>query len=127
MKMFLITILIFSLAILFCQNKVGTVKGKVVDADSNFIMKSATIFLVEKTLADSIAQNKNYKPTNVPVYGNVVDKNGNYEIKNVPSGKYVIKCYLLGYKMEMDIIELEENYIEKIKDFYLKVQKYRMY
>jgi len=127
MKMFLITILIFSPAILFCQNKVGTVKGKVVDADSNFIMKSATIFLVEKTLADSIAHNKNYKPTNVPVYGNVVDKNGNYEIKNVPSGKYVIKCYLLGYKMETDIIELEENYIEKIKDFYLKVQKYIMY
>ena len=122
MKIVVIIITLFLPIILFCQTKVDIIKGKVVDVDSNYNMLGTNISLINKIIADSVAQNRNYKPTNVIVYGNVVDKNGNYEIKNVPPGEYIIKCYSVGYKTEIDTIELRKNYGEIIKDFYMKVQ-----
>jgi hypothetical protein len=85
------------------------VKGKVVDADSNFSMQMANVFLIEKTLADSVIKNKNYKVFIKNVLGNVVDKDGHYIIKNVPYGEYVIKCYFIGYKSEVDTIKISEK------------------
>jgi hypothetical protein len=115
--------IIFSLSItIFCQTKVYIVKGKVVGADTNYSMRGANVFLINKKFIDSVSHNKNYKINKDSVYGNVVDKNGNYEIKNVPLGKYVIKCTFIGYKAEVDTIELKGNYSEIIKNFYLKVQ-----
>jgi hypothetical protein len=115
-------IIAFSLPmIILCQTKVVTVRGKVVDIDSsNYDMIGANVFLINIQFADSVAHNKNFRIKNCDVYGNVVQKNGRYEIKNIPFGKYIIKCSFIGYKTITDTVVLDKNHLTLIKDFYLK-------
>ncbi len=75
---------------------VGTIRGKVVDAQTREPLTGAVIRL-EKT-----------------PYGATADVNGNYVISNVPAGDYLIKVSLIGYE------EIEEEHeVEKGKTLVL--------
>ena len=101
MKALLITIL-FPI-IIFGQT--GLIKGKVVCKDSIFIMKGASIVLKgEKT------------------FYTTSDNNGNYELKNIPLGKYIIKCEYIGYHTKKDTVEIKRENISITKDFNLEMK-----
>lgn len=107
--------------IIFCQTKAGMVKGKVLDADSsNNSMTGANVVLINVQIADSIVHNKNIRVRNSDVYGNVVQKNGRYEIKNIPFDKYIIKCSFIGNKIRIDTVVIDKNHLTIIKNFYLE-------
>lgn len=75
---------------------VGTIRGKVLDAQTREALTGAVVRL-EKT-----------------PYGATTDLNGNYVISNVPAGDYIIKVSLIGYE------EIEEEHeVEKGKTLVL--------
>ncbi len=101
----IILIVIFIQFIVLAQTETGSITGRVVDSDSNFSIQGAIVFLLN---------------TNI---GSATDANGNYEIKDIPLGKYIIKCYFLAYATQTDSIELTKNDSEIKIDFSLKVLK----
>lgn len=82
-----------SLSISYAQNIpangeapfLGTVKGQVVDAQSNVAVEYATITLV--SLRDT-----------TKLLGALADEKGNFEIEQVKPGKYLVKISFIGYK-----------------------------
>jgi hypothetical protein len=82
----------------------ATVKGKITCDDTTSVMKGAAIIL--------IGCDKNFHAA--------TDENGAYEIKNVPAGKYVIKCEYIGVKTKTEDIKVTESDQIIVKDFYLE-------
>ncbi len=52
--------------------------------------------------------------------GSATDTSGNYRIKNVPQGKYMIRCQFAGLKPQVDTIEVKGNDSVVIKNFYME-------
>lgn len=103
MKIILIIIIIqFNV---LAQTEIGSIKGRVVDADSTFSLAGVTVFISNTDI------------------GSVTDSNGYYEIKGIPLGKYVISCYFFAYATQRDTIDLNKNNYTLEKDFSLKVLK----
>jgi outer membrane receptor protein involved in Fe transport len=67
------------------NNKIGTIKGIVVNESTRRPIEFVNVVLQNK--ADSIL-----------ITGTVTDKNGIFELVNIPIGEFIIKCRLLGYK-----------------------------
>ncbi len=89
-KIFIICVIIFSYHISNAQNRIT---GTITDQDNNPLI-GATIFVSDL--------NK----------GTVSDKNGNYELLNLPNGKIKIQFSFIGYNTEIksiEIIKIENN------------------
>ncbi|MBI5325633.1 MAG: TonB-dependent receptor [Ignavibacteriae bacterium] len=93
-KIFCITLLLFfTFGNLKSQNKSeennlhGKITGQVVDKDSLFSLPGATLSLYK--YSDSTIQT-----------GAVADKKGNFEIKEIPFGKYSLKVSYIGYSQK---------------------------
>jgi hypothetical protein len=67
---------------LFAQDYSQTVKGKIIDTDSEIPVSFANIILIGST----------------PLVGTATDIDGNFKIKNVPIGRQSFKISALGYK-----------------------------
>ncbi len=86
-KLFSLCMLMLSIG-LYAQSpspKIGTVKGKVIDAATNEAIPYATIVI--KSKADSKV-----------LTGAISDDNGNFNIKKVPSGALIIDIQFIGYE-----------------------------
>lgn len=94
--------LILSSTSILSQTSTGIVRGKVIDVagDSMCVVGANVVLLYTKLDA-------------------ATDIKGNYEIKNIPLGKYIIKCGYVGSPSEKDTIEITEENTEIKKDFYL--------
>jgi hypothetical protein len=90
---------------ILAQIETGSIKGRVVDADSNFSLDGVIVFLSNTEI------------------GSVTDLNGYYEIKDIPLGKYTITCYFFAYATQRDTIELSTKNSGIKKNFSLKVLK----
>jgi len=85
MKKHLLAIFSFVLifpAIINAQEITQTIKGTIVDNESNAPLIGASIVILE---------------TN-PIMGTTTDLNGNYKIEKVPIGRYAIKISYMGYE-----------------------------
>jgi len=101
-----IFLIIFLSFTIYSQTKTGTIKGRAIYVDdSSSSLVGANIFLLNTKL------------------GAASDKNGYYQIKNIPLGKYVIECTYIGISTQIDTIELTDNKPELLKDFYLRFLK----
>jgi outer membrane receptor protein involved in Fe transport len=79
-----------------------SIKGKITDKTSKEAIGFANVFLFKK---DALNQ---------PVNGAMTDENGNFEIKNVTAGSYVLRVQMIGYKdlqreIEVSITDLALN------------------
>lgn len=97
-KIFSILILLFSLAScsedLVEQSQKGTLKGKVVKKGTNVAIANAKIFTT---------------PSTQTVFS---DKDGMFEIKDIPKGNYSIKAELTGYVANFQAVNIQsENQI----------------
>jgi len=95
-KIIIITLLVlFVTDISFCQ-KTGIIKGSVKDKETQESLLGASVILI---IDDKII-------------GNTSDKDGNYEIKNIPVGSYSIKASYIGYKQstQYNIIVTSGNF-----------------
>ena len=79
-----ILFLIFALNIAFSTD--GTVRGKVVDMDTNEPLVDVSVFVLNSS-GDVVT-------------GNVTDDDGDYVILNVRVGTYDLRCEYVGYKAE---------------------------
>lgn len=66
----------------------GSVKGRVIDAETGEALPAANIVIVGTTL------------------GAASDVNGFYEVKNIPPGSYTISCTFIGYEDAAQIINV---------------------
>ena len=82
--------MIFSFNVTYAQNKIT---GKISDQD-NLSLTGATIFISE--------MNK----------GTISDKNGNYELLNLPNGKIKIQFSFVGYTNRVETVELKGESVE---------------
>lgn len=78
-----LALLVGSFSVAFAQN--ATVKGKVTDKKNGDGLQGARITLT--ALSNPATK-----------YGKIAGRNGEYEIKNVPSGKYSVEASFVGYK-----------------------------
>ncbi|MFH1195136.1 MAG: TonB-dependent receptor [bacterium] len=69
----------------------GTIKGTVFDAATEEPLPFASIFLVGTSLGDA------------------ADKSGNFNIKQVPPGKYSLRVTFIGYKTYEEAVTVEEG------------------
>ncbi len=68
-----------------------TLSGKITDAKTNNILPGAAIFIY--------SLNK----------GTVAQSDGNYQIKNIPAGKYLVEVSFVGYASNAQTIEIRQN------------------
>jgi hypothetical protein len=69
-------------------NHSGTIRGMVINESTRRPVEFVTIVLQKRS--DSVL-----------VTGTVTDKNGKFELTNVPNGEYVVKCRFISYKEKM--------------------------
>lgn len=120
-RFFLVTILCFAALELQAQAITQTVRGKVVDEESQFPLATVRVLV---RLPDS------------SVIGALTDENGRFRLEEVPVGRQTIECLMMGYqaailnnievtsakevilevKMQASAVELEGVEIEAIRD-----------
>lgn len=81
---------------LYAQKPVGSIKGKVLDKQNNLVLPSATA-----TLLNSIDSSM--------IGFTVSDKEGKFEIKNIPAGVYLLNLTFTGYKDIFRTIRFSES------------------
>ena len=86
-RLLVATTLVFTCHTLYGQ---GTIMGSVVD-ENNAVLAGASIILKEANLATTS------------------DVNGNYRLKNVPSGKYTLSVTFVGFQQYSQAIEITKN------------------
>lgn len=86
----------------YAQSNGVDIQGKVFDAETGQPIEFATVYLSYTT------------------YGALTGKNGEYKIKNCPSGKYKIICSAVGYSISSKTVKIEANENLQI-DFRVKV------
>lgn len=102
---FLVQILICFIGISFTQTK-SSIVGSVTDKFSKQPLENVDMFLDNTTIGD------------------MSDKNGRYEIKNIPPGRYTLIVSLIGYKVEKIPLEIMTG--EKIvRNFQLQIKIFR--
>ncbi len=102
-KIFLITVLIIVvLQQLVAQNLFQTIRGTVIDNQTQMPLTGATVIV---------------KGTN-PVLGTTCDNNGQFRIENVPVGRHDIQINYLGYEMYI----IREVLISSAKETVLKIE-----
>ncbi|MCU4174766.1 TonB-dependent receptor [Carboxylicivirga sp. N1Y90] len=85
MKLFVLTclsILLSGMVNLNAQGSVQTLKGRVVDADSEISIPGVNVLILETT----------------PQLGTITDMHGYFVLENVPVGRYTIQVSFLGYE-----------------------------
>src|SRR5687768_34664 len=82
MRLLTLTLLTFLSVHLYAQQITQTVRGKIVDQDSQIPLIGATIFIVGSN----------------PVLGSVTDVDGNFRITGVPIGRVTLKITYMGYE-----------------------------
>lgn len=97
----LLFLILFFPVLLIAQKGTGTIKGTVVDVNSNKPLISAAVILVGTD------------------YGVATNENGYYELKDIPYGTYVIRSSYLIYVAEEDTIQLTSKNTVVRKDFQL--------
>ena len=104
----LINLLFFS-QIVYSQDNIGknTVRGKIIDINTKAPLENVNVFFDNTTIGD------------------VSDKNGNYEIRNISHGSYILVISMVGYEVEKTTIELF-NQKEIEKNFQLKAKIYQL-
>jgi len=73
------------------EKPTGSIIGNVIDFETNQALLNANIFLVNQKI------------------GTTSDKNGKFQLKNVPSGNYIINISFLGYQTYQKKIELKSS------------------
>ena len=73
------------ISVLFSCLFASKIKGTVVDEDSSAPLVGSNVFLLEIKLD---------KPTDM---GGASDIDGNYLINDIPSGRYILVCFYMGY------------------------------
>ena len=108
MKKAVLIFFLFSVFKLFCQNITQTVKGAVLDKQSQTPLPGAVIQVLNSN----------------PLLGAATNENGEFKISNVPIGRWQLKIYIIGYKEKnitiilnsgkesVNNVELEENVIQ---------------
>ncbi|MFT3827257.1 MAG: TonB-dependent receptor [Chitinophagaceae bacterium] len=82
------------------QNKVtGTVKGKVLDTLNKLPLPSATVTVIDKTDSSNIAFA-------------VTDKQGLFELKNIPQGSYIVGVSFVGYAELIKKVSISPGHTE---------------
>ncbi len=84
MKRVLLVTLLFINSFLFADNKPGSITGLIIDKESNEVISSAAVRLVQ------LETEKVFKTES--------DLKGKYSFSNLTPGKYVLSVYRLGYK-----------------------------
>ena len=107
----------------FCQINVGSIKGKVLDTEYNYKLIGAHVVDIGHIYSDSIPQIQ-INMNQINNYGATADANGDYLIKNLPLGIYIIRCSDISYMTVIDTIEITANQPTVIKNYDLKVLKY---
>ena len=82
MRLLTLTLLTFISVQLYAQQITQTVRGKIVDQDSQMPLIGATIFIVGSN----------------PILGSVTDGEGNFRITGVPIGRVTLKVSYMGYE-----------------------------
>ena len=92
-KIFRISLITISLSLLSINSSLiaGNIQGKVIDSVTNERLFGTNIFLMETA------------------FGAATDVEGDFLIRNVPSGKYTIKASFIGYKQSTYEIIVEED------------------
>lgn len=102
MKSKISTLLIFLFAFLLNANaQKGTIRGKVFDGSSGESLIGATVIILNSS----------------PLLGTVTDYDGNFNIENVPEGKYNIQVKYISYQQQV----VENVYIENNKVLELNI------
>lgn len=104
MRKVLLVTLLFLNSILFADNKPGSITGLIVDKETNEIISSASVRLVQSG-------------TDV-VYKTESDLKGKYSFLNLSQGNYVLSVYRLGYKEYSAEISLEASE-QKVLNLYI--------
>ncbi len=87
----LLPILIFSvLAATSTRAQNGSITGVAKNAKTGEKLPGARVELIEKGLAEKEATGKKY--------GDITGKNGEFTIKNIPPGKYIVVAHFIGFK-----------------------------
>lgn len=83
----------------FAQNEeTGTITGFLYDSETHQPLGSANIYLSKTTL------------------GTTSDPTGYFELKNIPTGKYILICSFLGYKTKQYSLEIKNQAFIDLKD-----------
>jgi len=67
---------------ILAQQSVQTIKGRVIDADSEITLPGVNVVVLESN----------------PQLGTITDMDGNFSIENVPVGRYTIQLSFMGYE-----------------------------
>ena len=81
-KILIFSFLIATKLIVFSQDITKTVRGSVIDKQSQFPIPGAKVIIVDSD----------------PFLGSITDYNGNFEIKNVPIGRIQVQISFIGYE-----------------------------
>ncbi len=85
----IVFMVLFSSQIALAQS--GSIEGKVTDADTGETVPGANIFLLELERGD------------------VTDAEGNYEIRNIPSGTYTLTASYVGFESYSQSVQVREG------------------
>lgn len=102
-----ILIIILSAHSIFSQKFTSSVSGVVLDKETNTGVAGANVFISETT------------------WGTTTDRNGIYEIKNLPSGNHEIVVSMIGFEVAVENFTLEKNEMKSL-DFLLKEKAYEL-
>lgn len=94
-KFYVLTIIVFLLAVFQFQAANASIKGVVSEKDGS-VLTGAVIALVDES-------------SGAIVSGAYSSTKGNYEIKSHPEGKFKLRVSLLGFKSEEKTIEIQNN------------------
>ena len=90
-------ILFVFLSISICLTNSGEINGVVTDKETGAPLVGANVFLVEMALDT---------PTDM---GSASDIDGSYIIPNVPSGRYFLVSFYIGYESHRELIKISPN------------------
>ena len=98
---FIVLILLFSSANIFCQDRIGNISGKIIDITTNEELPNVNIYFSKTT------------------FGTTSDQNGDYYINNIPIGKYTFVVSMIGYEPKVKSIEIINDSL-LTEDIFLK-------
>jgi len=108
-------LLIFSPVLISAQNKLGRVQGRVTDAGTGEYLIGANVYLNTDTSKISSI-----------FLGSITNKNGQFDITNVPFGDYFIFASNMGYNTGIQKIYITENTPQLTIKFQLNKRSFQL-
>ena len=98
-----LTLMVILLPLLQSAGQTGTVKGRVLDAETDAPLAGATILLFEDGGAGE------YEPRTPinPRLGRISNRNGDFEYEKLEAGEYTIRVTYVGYREHVEDITVE--------------------